>query len=189
VVAAKNSWAANRKRANIVLVVDTSGSMEGDKIEQAKAGLDLFVSRLLPEDRVAMITFSNTPQTVVPMDDLSKNRIALQGAIQNIQVQGKTAMYDALLAAHKILEADESGGSRINAIILLSDGQDTAQTSTFADIQNDFNETNIAIFPIAYGDDADVADLTKISDFTRTQVIKGGTGDINVVFENLSRYF
>src|SRR5205085_9377613 len=39
IIAAKNAWAQNRKRADIVLVVDVSGSMEGDKIEQVKAGL------------------------------------------------------------------------------------------------------------------------------------------------------
>lgn len=188
-VAAKNAWAANRKRANIVLVVDTSGSMQGDKIEQAKAGLDLFISRLLPEDRVALITFSNTAETVVPLGELTQNRTQLQGAVQNINVRGKTAMYDGLLLARQQLEEDVDSGDRINAIVLLSDGLDTAETSTFADIQREFNETDIAIFPIAYGEDADPVSLKEIADFTHTIVIQGSTGDINKVFENLSRYF
>jgi Ca-activated chloride channel homolog len=188
-VAAKNSWAANRKRANIVLVVDTSGSMQGDKIEQAKAGLDLFISRLLPEDRVAMITFSSTPELVVPLEELTENRIQLQGAVQNIDARGKTAMYDALLMALTQLEADIDSRDRINAIVLLSDGQDTAQSSTYSDVELQFEETDIAIFPIAYGDDADNEALDLIASLTRTAVIRGGTGDINKIFENLSRYF
>ncbi|MBV9789713.1 MAG: VWA domain-containing protein, partial [Chloroflexi bacterium] len=188
-VAAKNAWAANRKRANIVLVVDTSGSMRGDKIEEAKAGLELFLSRLLNEDRVAMITFSSTPEVVVPMGELTENRLQLQGAIQNIEVTGQTAMYDALREARRVLEADIEDRNRINAIVLLSDGADTAQTSTFQDVQNDFNETDISIFPIAYGEDAEKEVLQQIADFSRTLLISGGTGDINKVFENLSRYF
>lgn len=188
-VAAKNAWAANRKRANIVLVVDTSGSMRGDKIEEAKAGLELFLSRLLNEDRVAMITFSNTPEVVVPMGQLTENRLQLQGAIQNIEVNGQTAMYDALREARRVLEEDVEDSNRINAIVLLSDGADTAQTSTFDDVKNDFNETDISIFPIAYGEDAEKEVLQQIADFSRTLLISGGTGDINKVFENLSRYF
>jgi Ca-activated chloride channel homolog len=188
-VAAKNAWAANRKRANIVLVVDTSGSMRGDKIEEAKAGLELFLSRLLNEDRVAMITFSNTAEVVVPMGELTQNRLQLQGAIQNIEVNGQTAMYDALREARKVLESDLEDRNRINAIVLLSDGADTAQTSTFEDVQRDFNETDISIFPIAYGEDAEKEALQQIADFSRTLLISGGTGDINKVFENLSRYF
>lgn len=188
-VAAKNAWAANRKRANIVLVVDTSGSMRGDKIEEAKAGLELFLSRLLNEDRVAMITFSNTPEVVVPMGELTQNRLQLQGAIQNIEVNGQTAMFDALREARRVLEADIEDRNRINAIVLLSDGADTAQTSTFEDVKNDFNETDISIFPIAYGEDAEKEVLQELADFSRTLLISGGTGDINKVFENLSRYF
>jgi Ca-activated chloride channel family protein len=53
IVAAKNTWAQNRKRADIVLVVDVSGSMEDEgKLDQAKAGLETFLTRILPEDRV-----------------------------------------------------------------------------------------------------------------------------------------
>lgn len=189
-VAAKNSWASNRKRANIVLLVDTSGSMKGDKIEQAKAGLDLFISRLQPEDRVSLTTFDSTPQVIVPMAPLTENRIQLQAAVQNLAVNGQTALYDGLMEARKQL-AEVSGEERdrINAIILLSDGMDTAQTHTLADVENDYRESDISIFPVAYGDDADADALTKIAEFSRTMLVKGGTGDINIIFQNLSRYF
>jgi Ca-activated chloride channel family protein len=172
-----------------VLVVDTSGSMDGAPIEEAKAGLDLFIQRLLNEDRVAMVTFSDEAKVVVPLEELSKNRLQLLGAVANIEVEGKTAMYDALREARKVLEADVEDRNRINAIVLLSDGADTAQTSTFEDVKRDFNESNIAIFPIAYGEGAEKQVLQDIADFSRTILITGGTGDINKVFENLSRYF
>lgn len=189
-VAAKNSWANNRKRANIVLLVDTSGSMKGDKIEQAKAGLDLFISRLLPEDNVSLTTFDSTPRVVVPLAPLTENRVQLQNAVQDLAVNGQTALYDGLLEARKQLEtASDQDRNRINAIVLLSDGQDTANTRTLTDVENDYRESDISIFPVAYGDDADTDALTKIADFSRTMLIKGGTGDINVIFQNLSRYF
>src|SRR6266540_4674838 len=50
--------------AAVVLTFDTSGSMQGTAIEQAKAGGKALVNQLGPNDRVAVITFSNTVQMV-----------------------------------------------------------------------------------------------------------------------------
>ncbi len=188
-VAAKNAWAANRKRANIVLLVDVSGSMKGDKIEQVRAGLELFLSRLLPEDNVALVAFADDAQTVVPLGELTENRLALQGAIQNLDANGKTALYDGMLTAHDVLEEATRDRNRINAIVLLSDGADTAESSTLDTVVQRFEETDIAVFPVAYGEDADKNALQAIADFARTVVIEGSAGEINKVFENLSRYF
>lgn len=188
-VAAKNAWAANRKRANIVLLVDVSGSMRGEKIDQARAGLELFLSRLLPEDNVALVQFSDEAQTLVPLGELSQNRDKLQGAIQNLDADGNTALYDGLLAAYDVLGEAKRDRNRINAIVLLSDGADTVRRSTLDTVKQRFGESDVAVFPVAYGADADKSALQNIADFARTIVVEGSTGEINKVFENLSRYF
>jgi Ca-activated chloride channel family protein len=192
IVAAKNSWAQNRKRADIMLVVDVSGSMEGDRLESVKAGLETFLQRILPDDRVGLITFSNTAQEVVKAAPLSENRIALQDAIQAMRASGKTAVYDALQTARTSMEAlpPVTGDvDRIRGIVLLSDGEDNASTVTIESLATQFDETGISIFPVAYGEEADPVALQKIADFSRTLVVKGSTGDIAQIFENLSRYF
>lgn len=191
IVAVKNSWAQNRKRADIMLAVDISGSMEGDKLEQVKAGLETFIQRILPDDRVGLITFASTANLVVPPAPLSDNRIKLQDAIQNMNASGKTAVYDALNTARDQIDKLPAlqDGERIKGIVLLSDGQDNASSITIDDLAKQFDETGIYVFPVAYGDDSDPEALQKIADFSRTQVVQGSTGDIAQIFENLSRYF
>jgi Ca-activated chloride channel family protein len=191
IVAAKSTWAQNRKRADIMLVVDISGSMNDDnKIEQAKAGLETFLSRILPEDRVGLVVFASQAQVLVEAAPLSENRIALSDAISGLRAEGKTAIFDGLVEGKRALEEmPPAEDERIKAIVLLSDGEDTASTISAEQLQAEFDESSISIFPVAYGADADVEELQKIVDFSRTILVKGSGGDIGQIFDNLSRYF
>ncbi len=190
IVAVKNSWAQNRKRADIILVVDTSGSMEGDKLELTKAGLESFLLRILAEDRVGLITFDSSAREVVAPQPLNENRIELQSAISDMRATGKTAIFDALELARQSLEAlPPAEDERIRAIVLLSDGADNASSISMDQLAQNFDETGISIFPVAYGADADETILNQIAEFSRTIVVKGDTGNIGQIFENLSRYF
>jgi Ca-activated chloride channel family protein len=190
IVAAKNVWAQNRKRADIILVVDVSGSMEGEKIEQVKAGMEAFLTRILPEDRVGLVSFASSAVLEVPPAPLAENRIQLSDAIQRLRAQGRTAVYDGLIAGKQALDAlPPTEEDRIRAIVLLSDGQDNASSITLDQLRQEFEETGISIFPVAYGEDADTAMLQQIVDFSRTLLVKGSTGDIGQIFDNLSRYF
>ncbi|WP_322822156.1 VWA domain-containing protein [Chloroflexus sp.] len=190
IVAVKDSWKLNRKRADILLVVDTSGSMEGDKMTMVKAGIETFLIRILPEDRLGMITFDSQARLVAPMAPLSDNRIDLQIAVQEMRASGRTALFDALDLARQTLEAlPPAEDDRIRAIVLLSDGADNASRATIEQIRSQFDESGISIFPVAYGSDADREVLEAIAEFSRTIVVVGDTGDIAQIFENLSRYF
>ncbi len=192
IVAIKDSWKQNRKRADIVIVVDVSGSMDGEKLQMVKAGLESFLMRILPEDRVGLVTFSNQSEMVVPLEPLEDNRIVLQEAIQAMYADGGTAMNDALENAGialKELEKPKDGEERIRAIVLLSDGEDNASNTTLDELDQQFYESGISIFPVAYGTDANTGALERIADFSRTIVVQGSTGDIAQIFENLSRYF
>ncbi|MGB9739244.1 extracellular solute-binding protein [Chloroflexus sp.] len=190
IVAIKNSWSLNRKRADIVLIVDTSGSMEGDKLTMVKAGIETFLMRILPEDRLGLITFDSTARLVVPMAPLSDNRIALQDAVQAMRASGRTALFDALILGKQVLDQlPTADDDRIRAIVLLSDGADNASQKSLDDIRTLFDESGISIFPVAYGSDADRQVLDAIAEFSRTIVVVGDTGDIAQIFENLSRYF
>jgi Ca-activated chloride channel family protein len=83
----------------------------------------------------------------------------------------------------------DTGEDRIRAIVLLSDGADNASTTTVDQLASNFEESGISIFPVAYGEDADMAALESIAEFSRTIVVTGSAGDIAQIFENLSRYF
>ena len=197
IVAAKQTWAQNRKRADIVLVVDVSGSMEDNgKLDQAKAGLGAFLQRILPEDRVGLVTFSSSAQVAVDPAPLGQNRVALDNAIQAMRPAGKTAIYDGLMVGKQALDAlpaPENGEERIKAIVLLTDGEENASKATFDQLKQEFDETGISIFPVAYGSSSDQDAATKtlqsIVDFSKTILVKGDTGEIGSIFDNLSRYF
>jgi Ca-activated chloride channel family protein len=197
IIAAKQTWAQNRKRADIVLVVDVSGSMEDNgKLDQAKAGLGAFLQRILPEDRVGLVTFSSSAQVAVAPAPLGENRVALDDAIQAMRPTGKTAIYDGLMAGKQALDAlpaAENGEERIKAIVLLTDGEENASKATFDQLKQEFDETGISIFPVAYGSSSDQDAATKtlqsIVDFSKTILVKGDTGEIGTIFDNLSRYF
>lgn len=190
IVAAKSAWSQNRKRADIMLVVDVSGSMEGEKLEQVKAGLETFLTHILPDDRVGLVSFATTAQVEVAPTALTENRIALGDAIQRLRAQGKTAIFDGLMAGKQALDdLPPTQEERIKAMVLLSDGQDNASAITIEQLEQQFEETGISIFPVAYGQDADEEVLKKIVNFSRTLLVKGSSGDIGQIFDNLSRYF
>ncbi|GAA5527776.1 VWA domain-containing protein [Herpetosiphon gulosus] len=189
IVAAKNAWANNRKPANIMLVVDSSGSMrDDDKMDQAKLGVEVFLNRLPSKDNVGMIGFSSSPAVLVPLATRSENMANLQMQTQGLVPDGNTSLYDAIDLARQELE-NLKQPDRINAIVVLSDGADTASQLSIEQMLGNFGESSIQIFPIAYGADAETSILQQIADFSRTELVQGSTGDIDKIFENLSRYF
>ncbi|TMB95145.1 MAG: VWA domain-containing protein, partial [Chloroflexi bacterium] len=104
--------------AAVVLVFDTSGSMQGTAIEQARQAGKALVGQLGPTDQVAVLTFSNTVQLT---RDFTSDHGALISAIDGIQATGDTALYDGVGAA--VGTATRAPAQR-RAIVLLSDGQD-----------------------------------------------------------------
>ena len=107
---------------------------------------------------------------------------------------GKTAIYDGLIAGKKALDAlPAESDDRIKAIVLLTDGEENASKTAFDQLKQQFDETGVSIFPVAYGSSSDQDAATKtlqsIVDFSKTILVKGDTGEIGSIFDNLSRYF
>jgi Ca-activated chloride channel family protein len=195
IVTAKNTWAQNRKRADIILVVDVSGSMQDDnKLDQVKAGLGAFLQRILPEDRVGLVSFSTGPNVEVAAAPLAQNRNDIDTAIQGLRAQGKTAIYDALITARQELDKlPPEKEERIKAIVLLTDGLENGSSTSFDALKQQFDETGISIFPVAYGSESDQKEASQTLDgivnFSHTILVKGNTGNIGQIFDSLSRYF
>lgn len=101
---------------DLLLVVDISGSMAGAPIQQAKEAARAFVNGLAPEDRVAVMAFSDDVRLV---QDYTTDRTQTTAAIDGLQAAGNTALYKATQAAAYSL-ATSGAGRRV--AILLSDG-------------------------------------------------------------------
>lgn len=189
IAAIQTSWQYVKKQADIALVIDVSGSMEGDKLEQARSAAQRFLDLLPPQNRVTLITFNEVIMQQNELAPFEQVEAQVRGQIDGMVAAGGTALYDAVAAAADFL--DQGEGNRIRAIIVLSDGQDTGSMASLNDLtQLDRGEQNpLLIFPVAYGDDADISSLNTIARASSTKVISGDESGIRQLFELLSSYF
>jgi Ca-activated chloride channel homolog len=112
----------HRKGAQVMLVTDTSGSMQArdvapNRFSAARAAADAFLTRLPKGDRVGVVAFNDRATTLTPP---TYDRGAVRRALAGLQPQGGTATGDAIDAALKSLRTTSRHGG---SIVLLSDGE------------------------------------------------------------------
>jgi len=184
-------WHLAKKRANIYLVADVSGSMKGEKIDEAKVALLSFVDQIESDlERVALLQFSDSVRERVPLNTLDINRASLKDAIQTLSATGGTALYDATAYAFQELqELDDT--ERINVVLVMTDGMNTAGQLDLSSIVLMIQETDIPIlaFCVGYGADADMDALTRISRVTDARAYPADPETINKLYELLSAFF
>lgn len=134
---------------SIVLAIDVSGSMSGEKLDQAKLAAITFLGSLGPADRATILAFNSQVLEVVPS---TSDRAALEQGINSLQPSGNTAAYDALYKASQILAADTSGSRRV--VILLTDGADTASAYIPRVATDVARQANALVYTIGLGPDA-----------------------------------
>lgn len=108
---------------NVVLVIDTSGSMQGAPLAGAKTAAEAFLAELPAGTHLGIVAFGDTPVLAAEVGDPG----TAGGAIAGLEARGETALYDALLLGLEQLGGEE--GAR-DALIVLSDGGDTASAAT-----------------------------------------------------------
>lgn len=132
-----------RVPVSLGLVVDSSGSMDGEKWDHAREALDRFVLELLgPDDEVFLYAFSNYPNLI---EDWTTDRTRLSRAMGRILPRGGTAMYDTLVEAVPLAER---GQHRKKAIVVISDGNDTNSTATVQDVRHLVRDSEILVYAI-----------------------------------------
>lgn len=122
----KQDWGEREiEGKDLVLALDTSGSMSGKKIEQAKAALKQVLQSLKPRDRFGLLTFATEARN---FDDklLEANEANVKRAtdyVGKLEAAGSTALNDALVQAAGL--ADSDGGDRPTMVMFLTDGLPT----------------------------------------------------------------
>lgn len=114
--------ALDAESLDVVLVVDTSGSMR-DAMGTARAAARSFVESMPAGTRIALVGFGDTPTRVLPFGD---DRAALLRGIDSLTASGETALHDALVLAAEQFQSSKAGR---RSIVLLSDGADTASVA------------------------------------------------------------
>lgn len=130
----------------VVIAIDTSGSMAG-AMPAAISAATAFVQALGPSDRAAVVTFGTT--TTI-RQGLTSDRAALETAISAAAANGNTALYDALDRAVAIA-ADGAAGAR-PAVVLLTDGADTASAVTLPAVSAHVRAAGLPVFVVGLGD-------------------------------------
>ena len=136
-------FSSERVPVSLGIVLDTSGSMEGEKMSAARDALDRFLFDLLgDDDEIFLYRFSYQPRLV---HDWTSDRSRLSRALGGIQPRGGTAMYDTV--ADAVLKA-EQGRHRKKAIVVISDGNDTNSEIDVDELQQLIRETEVLVYAI-----------------------------------------
>ena len=188
-------WQANKKRSNITLVMDVSGSMnERGRIANARLGAQELVKMLGDEDTYRLLPFSSTVFPAAPAAPLGKIRPQAMAAAGSLIANGGTALYDAISAAYDEQNANQaSNRDKISAIIVLTDGADTDSRTKLPDLLNrirfDNEKSTIRVFTIGYDSGGQKDVLQKIADATQAKFYEGKPENIREVFKDISTFF
>lgn len=194
----RRAWRADRKPANVMLAVDVSGSMASEqRLAKAKVGLLSFLDQISPKDRVGLIAFDDRVKQLVPIGAIARNEGTLRHTIQGLRPDGGTAFRDATAQAYeRVKAAAVSGGKRINAVVVLSDGEDSDSSRSLRSLLDQLSTqgdsaTQVRVFTIAYSPTAEGAaeSLEAIAEASGGQAYEGGTENIERVYRSISSFF
>ena len=137
-----------RVPVSLGIVLDTSGSMEGEKMEAARDALDRFLFDLLgPDDEIFIYRFSYQPTLV---HGWTSDRDSLSRALRRIQPRGGTVLYDAVADA---IPVAEEGRHRKKAVVVISDGNDTNSETDERDVRQLIRESEVLVYAIGIDGD------------------------------------
>lgn len=132
----KSLAAAKRERRtpiNAAIVIDRSGSMDGDRIAAAKEGARVALKRLSSDDRVALIAYNHGVEVLSPSAPLRNSREKLIEAIDALKADGTTALYAGVKEGGRQVEEYVSENN-VSRVVLLSDGLANVGPSTPAEL-------------------------------------------------------
>jgi Ca-activated chloride channel homolog len=168
-------FVASEVPLDVALLIDSSSSMRAAMplVEQAAMG---FVDALGPSDRAAVMGFASHLRV---LQSFTTDRAALETAIHSVVAHGDTALYSALYVAldsfQRVRRDTSTGlaGVRRQAIVVLTDGEDTTSPIQYDDLLDRARRAGVAIYPIAIATDADLSKLLAQTDakrfFTRAE--------------------
>lgn len=188
-------WRKTKKPVDLVVVVDTSGSMQGEKISAARTSLLQFIDLLDDRDRLQVITFSDRIVTLTPLSPLGEKRVEVKRRVSGIIEGGNTSLYDAVAMAYNDLQAN-GAPNHIRAVVVLSDGMDTSSSLALGDVLAQLSNVNeadagnaIKLFTIAYGDDADAQILKRLAEITGGKQFQSSPETIDKIYSEIATFF
>lgn len=153
---------------NLVLVIDRSGSMSGNRIEKVKEALIALSKKLAPDDLVSIVTYSSDASVCLE-GTRAKNCEAIESAINRIKTGGSTNLNAGLMLGYKLAQ-QSFDKKRSNRVILLTDGianRGTTDPETIAKASKGFNDEGIGLSTIGLGTNFNQVLLRDLADAGR----------------------
>jgi Ca-activated chloride channel family protein len=181
-----------RAPISMAIVLDTSGSMEGEKIQQAKDSVIRLIRDMRDDDEVAFIRYADDASVLQPLTRVGNVRSVLIDQIRAIQAGGGTAIPRGLSAGLAQLEV--AGRGRVRRVVLASDGLDSTRgeaerlasssfehgiTVSSMGIGLDFDESYMGgVARAGHGNFAFVKDASALSGFLKQELVETATTSI-----------
>ena len=177
----------------LAVLLDTSASMEG-KLETAQEAAIGFARRIRPRDLMEVIDFD---AQVTILQAFTNDMVALERAIRQASVNGSTSLYNAIYISLKDLKKARSGDSEIRreAIVVLSDGDDTSSLVDYDEVLDVAKRSNTAIYAIGLKQSAGARDFRQ-AEFVLKQLAQetggraffpGTVGELPKIYEQISQ--
>ena len=194
--AVKDVFHQTKKKATIVMLLDTSGSMEGEKIKNAVESSVNFVKRLDKNDEIFVLGFGGTAGVV----DLGGGRAGdvsetLAQSLNGLFASGKTPLYDSVCSAMDKINSLQAGHvaqneKRLYGVVLLSDGMDTSslksENQMFSCLPSGESAEGTKVFTIGYGEVADKDLMLRIANRTNGKTFTGDPASIESIYNAIS---
>ncbi|WP_449351728.1 substrate-binding and vWA domain-containing protein [Streptomyces shaanxiensis] len=181
-----------RRPSRTVYVLDTSGSMEGDRLDRLKSALTDLTGDFREREEVTLMPFGSKVKDVrthvVEPSDPGSGLDAIRADTAALSADGDTAIYTSLEKAYDHLGADDD---TFTSIVLMTDGENTAGAKAqdfdafYAGL--DGNRRDIPVFPILFGD-SDRSELAHIADLTGGRLFDARQGSLDGAFEEIRGY-
>ncbi len=144
---------------DIVLLLDTSGSMRGE-LKRVQRAAARFIERMRPQDRIAIVEFN---REAILHQDFTQQRKRAIGALRDLKADSATAFYDALaVVADELLRS----ASERKAIVALTDGVDSASFYDFSEAAKRLEHTAVAVYFIELDTEAFVIEGIRRGELT-----------------------
>ncbi|MCL7051912.1 hypothetical protein MKW94_005951 [Papaver nudicaule] len=149
-----------RLGVDLVTVLDTSGSMRGERLEKMKIAMEFLVKKLGHNDRLSVVSFNRRGEKLCPLRQINDvSREAIIDQVRDLTARGTTNTESGLRLALKILEDRRYTQKRGGAIMLMSDGMEDAGSSNAASVP----VSNVPVYTFAFGRDSDHQVLSHIA--------------------------
>lgn len=192
--------AKQRAPLSLAVVLDTSGSMGGEKIEQAKSSVIELLREMHADDEIALIRYDSDSSVIQPLTRLGDVRDDLIRRVRAIESGGGTNIPPALQKG--LAQLEEAGRGRVRRVVLVSDGLDSTRaqaeelaresarrgvTISSMGIGLDFDEAYMGgVARLGRGNFAFVKDTAALAGFLKREVQEGATTTIENAVARLS---